>query len=67
MIGAAAGMIAIAVINHKPLNQGAASLYEVEIDHPNEIARLLGKGVGHIERKMNRRFKNQIYEAASCK
>jgi len=67
MIGAAAGMIVIAVINHKPHKQGAASLYEVEIDNPNEIARLLGKGVGQIKRKMNRRLKNHIYEAASCK
>jgi NhaP-type Na+/H+ or K+/H+ antiporter len=67
MIGVVVGMIAIAVINNKSLNQRVASLYKDGIDNPNDIAHLLGESVGQIERKMNRWFKNDTHKAARCK
>lgn len=57
MIGMAVGVIAIAVINNKLLNQRVTSLYKNGITNPNDIAQLLGKSIGKIETKMNRLVK----------
>jgi hypothetical protein len=57
MIGVAIGVIAIAVINNKLLNQRVTSLYKEGITNSNNIARLLGESVGQIERKINRLVK----------
>lgn len=59
MIGMAAGVIAIAIINNKLLNQRVVSLYKKGSTNPNEIARLLGKSVGQIERKINKLTKEE--------
>jgi len=57
LIGVAIGVIAIAIINNKLLNQRVKSLYKEGITNSNDIARLLGESVGQIERKMNRLVK----------
>jgi len=57
LIGVAVGVIAIAIINNKLLNQRVTSLYKEGSTDPNYIAHLLGESVGQIERKMNRLFK----------
>jgi len=54
MIGVTIGIIAIAVINNKLLNQRVTSLYKEGITNTNNIARLLCESVGQIERKINR-------------
>ncbi len=57
LTGLAIGVIAIAIINGTLLNQRVTSLFEKKITNPNEIARLLDKSVGQIERKMNKLVK----------
>jgi hypothetical protein len=54
MIGIAIGVIAIVIVNNKLLNQRITSLYKNGCTHPNNIARLLGKSAGQIERKINK-------------
>jgi len=54
MIGIAAGVIAIAIVNNTLLNQRITSSYKNGCTNPNNIARLLGKSAGQIERKMNK-------------
>jgi hypothetical protein len=50
LIGVAIGVIAIAVINNKLLNQRVTSLYKEGITNSNDIARLLCESVGQIEK-----------------
>ena len=57
--GSIMGAIAIAIINNKLLNQRIVSLYKTGSTNPNDIARLLGKSVGQIERKMNKLVKSR--------
>jgi hypothetical protein len=54
MIGVTLGIIAIAAINNKLLNQRVTSLYKEGITNTNNIARLLCESVGQIEKIMNR-------------
>lgn len=54
LTGLAIGVIAIALINRTLLNQRVISLCKKNITSPDEIAGLLGKSVGQIERKMNK-------------
>ena len=54
MIGGAIGIIAIAVINNKLLNQRVTTLYKEGITNSNDIAQLLGESIEQIERKMKR-------------
>jgi hypothetical protein len=54
LIGLAAGVIAIAIINAKLLNQRIVSLYERGTTNPDDIARALGKSPGQIERRMSK-------------
>ena len=57
MIGIAAGIIAIAIINSRSLNRRIISLYENGCTNPDNIARRLGKSIGKIDRKMNKLIK----------
>ena len=57
MIGIAAGVIAIAIINSRSLNQRITSLYNSGCTNPNNIARRLGKSAAKIEKKMNKLIK----------
>ena len=57
MIGMAIGVIAIAIINNDLLNQRITSLHKNGITNPNDIAQLLSKRIGKIDRKMNRLVK----------
>ena len=59
LTGLVIGVIAIAIINSTLLNQRVTSLFEKKITNPNEIARLLDKSVGQIERKMNKLVKKE--------
>jgi len=54
MIGVAIGIIAIAIINNKLLNQRITALYKEGITNSNDIAQLLGESIEQIERKMKR-------------
>jgi len=54
MIGIAIGVIAIVIVNNKLLNQRITSSYKNGCTNPNNIARLLGKSAGQIERKINK-------------
>jgi len=54
MIGVAIGIIAIAIINNKLLNQRVITLYKEGITNSNDIAQLLGESIEQIERKMKR-------------
>jgi uncharacterized membrane protein YGL010W len=54
MMGVAIGVIVIAVMNNKLLNQRVTSLYKRGITNSNEIAQLLCESVGRIEMKLNR-------------
>ena len=53
MIGLTAGVMTIAIINGALLNQRIISLYEKGINL-NDMARLLGKSIGQIERRVNK-------------
>ena len=57
LTGLAIGVIVIALINSTLLNQRVISLCEKKITNPDEIAGLLGKSVGQIERTMNKLVK----------
>lgn len=50
LIGLAIGVIVIAIINSALLSQRVTSLFEKNITNPKEIARLLDKSFGQIER-----------------
>lgn len=50
LIGLAIGVIVIDIINGALLSQRVTSLFEKNITNPKEIARLLDKSVGQIER-----------------
>ncbi|MGD8501182.1 MAG: winged helix-turn-helix domain-containing protein [Phycisphaerales bacterium] len=54
VIGLAAGAIVIAIINAKLLNQRIVSLYEKGTTSPDDIARVLGKSPGQIERRISK-------------
>jgi len=57
LTGLIIGVIAIAIINGTILKQRVTSLFEKKITNPNEIARLLDKSVGQIERIINKLVK----------
>lgn len=59
LTGLAIGVIAIAIINDTLLNQKVTSLFEKKITNPNEIARLLDKSVGQIERVINKMVRKE--------
>ena len=59
IIGIAVGVIAIAIINRRSLNQRIISLYENGCTNPDNIARRLGKSHGKIERKLNKLIKKK--------
>ena len=54
LVGLAAGAMAVAIINAGLLNQRIVSLYERGTANPDDIARVLGKGLGQIERRMSK-------------
>ena len=60
LTGLAIGVIAIAIINGTLLNQRVISLFEKNITNPDEIARLLDKGTGQIERTINKLVRKGI-------
>lgn len=57
LTGLTIGVIVIALINSTLLNQRIISLCEKNITNPNEIAGLLGKRVGQIERTIDKLVK----------
>lgn len=60
LIGAAIGIIAIATINSKLLTHRIVSLYKKEITESIDIARVLGKNLRHIQRKINKLKKKDM-------
>ncbi len=54
IIGAAAGAIAIAVVTRKLLRTRIVSLYKKEVVKPKDIARVIGKTEGQIQRVINK-------------
>ena len=60
LIGAVIGIITIAIINSKLLTQRIVSLYKKEITESIDIARVLGKNVRHIQRKINKLKKKNM-------
>lgn len=57
LTGLAIGVIVIALINSMLLNQRVISLCEKKITDPDEIAGLLGKSVGQIEKTIDKLVK----------
>jgi len=59
LIGLTIGVLTIAIINDTLLNQKVTSLFENKITNPNEIARLLDKSVGQIERVIKKMVRKE--------
>jgi len=59
VIGAVIGVITIAIINSRLLNQRVISLYEKRITAPKAIARALGKSERQIQRVINKLTKKE--------
>lgn len=54
IVGVLAGAIMITIINSNLLSRRTASLYEKGVTEPRDIARLLGKNVRQIKKKINK-------------